>query len=51
VRTTTRDGETVEPAGRVWGIGVSLRTDRPEALAAQVAAWRRDFDRLHFIRE
>ena len=31
-------------------IAAALASDRPEALAPEVAAWRKRFDRLHFIR-
>ncbi len=31
-------------------IAEALRSNAPEALAGRVAAWRRTFDRLHFIR-
>lgn len=31
-------------------IAQALRSAEPEALAGETAAWRRDFDRLHFIR-
>ena len=32
-------------------IAAALRSDQPEALAADVGQWRRSFDRQHFIRQ
>ena len=32
-------------------IAQALRPDAPEGLAGEVAEWRQDFDRLHFIRQ
>ena len=31
-------------------VAEALRSNDPEALAPRVAAWRRSFDRLHYIR-
>ncbi|SEP14689.1 serine hydroxymethyltransferase [Salinihabitans flavidus] len=31
-------------------VAAALRADRPEDMASEVGAWRRGFDRLHFIR-
>jgi glycine hydroxymethyltransferase len=46
-----RWGMTVADMAPLAGmIAEALRSDAPEALAERTAAWRRSFDRLHFIR-
>jgi glycine hydroxymethyltransferase len=46
-----RWGVTVADAPRMAGlIARALRADDPAELAPEVAAWRAEFDRLHFIR-
>jgi glycine hydroxymethyltransferase len=32
-------------------IAAALRSNAPESLAGDTAAWRATFDRLHFVRE
>ncbi|QGX99005.1 aminotransferase class I/II-fold pyridoxal phosphate-dependent enzyme [Roseovarius faecimaris] len=45
-----RWGMTPEHMPRLAGlIARALRSDAPESLAAEVAAWRAEFDRLHFV--
>ncbi len=45
-----RWGVTPEDCGRMAGlIADALGRDDPEALAPEVAEWRREFDRVHFV--
>ncbi|MFK7938234.1 MAG: serine hydroxymethyltransferase [Roseovarius sp.] len=45
-----RWGMTVDDMPRLAGIiAQALRSDAPEAMADEVAAWRAEFDKLHFV--
>ena len=47
----TRRGMQVADMARLAGlIAEALRSNAPEGLAPRVAAWRREFGGLHFIR-
>ena len=48
VRWGMRADHAPELAARIAG---ALRSDAPESLAGDTAAWRATFDRLHFVRE